>query len=87
MCARRCSIPDGSLVLDINSEVESELRDELAGLQPEEAAVLVLLRAETNCWIRLRRSRREREAAHAAELGPQHVAEYLQDLYLRRCKL
>ncbi|MDQ6868799.1 MAG: DNA topoisomerase IB [Pseudomonadota bacterium] len=36
---------DGSLVLDIKSEVESELRDELAGLQPEEAAVLALLRA------------------------------------------
>jgi DNA topoisomerase I len=36
---------DGNLVLDIKSEVESELRDELAGLQPEEAAVLALLRA------------------------------------------
>jgi DNA topoisomerase-1 len=36
---------DGSLVLDIKSEVESELRDELAALQPEEAAVLALLRA------------------------------------------
>ena len=36
---------DGSLVLEIKFEVESELRDELAGLQPEEAAVLVMLRA------------------------------------------
>jgi DNA topoisomerase I len=36
---------DGSLVLEIKSEVESELRDELAGLQPEEAAVLAMLRA------------------------------------------
>jgi DNA topoisomerase-1 len=36
---------DGSLMLDIKSEVESELRDELAALQPEEAAVLALLRA------------------------------------------
>ena len=36
---------DGSLMLDIKSEVESELRDGLAGLQPEEAAVLALLRA------------------------------------------
>jgi DNA topoisomerase-1 len=36
---------DGSLVLEIKSEVRSELRDELAGLQPEEAAVLAMLRA------------------------------------------
>jgi DNA topoisomerase-1 len=36
---------DGSLVLEIKSQVESELRDELAGLQPEEAAVLAMLRA------------------------------------------
>jgi DNA topoisomerase I len=36
---------DGSLVLEIKFEVESELRDELAGLQPEEAAVLAMLRA------------------------------------------
>jgi DNA topoisomerase-1 len=36
---------DGNLVLDIKSEVESELRHDLAGLQPEEAAVLALLRA------------------------------------------
>jgi DNA topoisomerase-1 len=36
---------DRSLVLEIQSEVESELRDELAGLRPEEAAVLAILRA------------------------------------------
>jgi DNA topoisomerase-1 len=36
---------DGSLVLEIKSQVESELRDQLAGLQPEEAAVLAMLRA------------------------------------------
>jgi DNA topoisomerase I len=36
---------DGSLVLEIRSEVENELRDELSGLQPEEAAVLAMLRA------------------------------------------
>jgi DNA topoisomerase I len=35
---------DGSLVLEIKSEIESELRDKLAGLQPEEAAVLAMLR-------------------------------------------
>jgi DNA topoisomerase-1 len=36
---------DGNLVLEIKSEVEGELRNELAGLQPEEAAVLAMLRA------------------------------------------
>jgi DNA topoisomerase-1 len=36
---------DGSLILEIRSEVENELRDELSGLQPEEAAVLAMLRA------------------------------------------
>jgi DNA topoisomerase-1 len=36
---------DGKLVLEIKSEIESELRDELAGLQPEEAAILAMLRA------------------------------------------
>jgi DNA topoisomerase-1 len=36
---------DGGLVLEIKSEVENELRDDLSGLQPEEAAVLAMLRA------------------------------------------
>lgn len=35
---------DGKLVLEIKAAVESELRDALAGLQPEEAAVLAMLR-------------------------------------------
>ena len=36
---------DGKLVLVIKSEIESELRDDLAELQPEEAAILAMLRA------------------------------------------
>jgi DNA topoisomerase I len=36
---------DGQLVLKIKSKVEQELRDDLSGLQPEEAAVLAMLRA------------------------------------------
>jgi DNA topoisomerase-1 len=36
---------DGNLALEIKSEVESELRNELARLQPEEAAILAMLRA------------------------------------------
>jgi DNA topoisomerase-1 len=35
---------DGKLVLEIKKAVENELRDELSGLQPEEAAVLAMLR-------------------------------------------
>jgi DNA topoisomerase I len=35
---------DGNLVLEIKSAVETELRDELEGLKPEEAAVLAMLR-------------------------------------------
>jgi DNA topoisomerase-1 len=35
---------DGNLLLEIKSEVESELREALAGLKPEEAAVLAMLR-------------------------------------------
>lgn len=34
---------DGSLVASLQGEIEAELRGELAGLEPEEAAVLVLL--------------------------------------------
>jgi len=36
---------DRTLILKIQSEVESELREGLAGLQPEEAAVLAILQA------------------------------------------
>jgi hypothetical protein len=35
---------DGNLVLEIKSAVENELRDDLDGLKPEEAAVLAMLR-------------------------------------------
>ena len=35
---------DGNLVLEIQSKVETELRDALPGLKPEEAAVLAMLR-------------------------------------------
>jgi DNA topoisomerase I len=35
---------DGNLALEIKSEAESALRDDLTGLRPEEAAVLAMLR-------------------------------------------
>ena len=45
-CTPRCltSYLDGNLVLEIKSAVERQLRDELSGLKPEEAAVLAMLR-------------------------------------------
>jgi DNA topoisomerase-1 len=39
------SYMDGNLLLEIKGEVEGELRDALAGLKPEEAAVLAMLRS------------------------------------------
>jgi DNA topoisomerase-1 len=42
------SYVEGSLLLEIKEEVEAELRDDLAGLRPEEAAVLSLLEARLN---------------------------------------
>jgi DNA topoisomerase I len=39
---------EGQLLLEIRDEVESELRDNLSGLKPEEAAVLTLLAARLN---------------------------------------
>jgi DNA topoisomerase-1 len=39
---------DGRLAKEIKLEVESELRDDLAGLQPEEVAVLAMLRPALN---------------------------------------
>jgi DNA topoisomerase I len=66
---------DGNLALEIKSEVESELRNELAGLQPEEAAVLAMLRArlkpavDGSTHVFLNSSRplkgRKQETAHA----------------------
>jgi DNA topoisomerase I len=59
---------DGSLILEIKSQVESELRDKLTGLQPEEAAVLALLRA------RLKQPLDRRPARNAAHRKPQAAA-------------
>jgi DNA topoisomerase I len=42
------SYAEGQLLLEIKQEVEGELRDDLAALKPEEAAVLGLLQARLN---------------------------------------
>ena len=85
MICRKCyvhpevlnSYLDGSLVLEVKSEVENELRNALEGLKPEEAAVLAMLRAglgrETEppargarSVTRARRKRQRQDTAHAA---------------------
>ena len=59
---------EGELLLEVKDEVESELRENLAGLKPEEAAVLTLL-AGSACTARLRAHRPE-QAARAKRKSP-----------------
>ncbi len=47
---------DGTLVLQITAKVEAMLRDDLTGLEPEEAAVLVMLRARLKSAAKARNS-------------------------------
>lgn len=54
---------EGSLLLEIKEEVEAELRDNLAGLKPEEAAVLSLLQERLSQVI----VERDNKAANAKE--------------------
>ncbi len=49
---------DGDLLLDVKEEVEAELRDQLAGLKPEEAAVLILLKARLERELDVRKARK-----------------------------
>ena len=53
---------DGKLMLDIQSAVEKELGDSLPGLQPEEAAVLAMLRGRLAKEVSGARARRTRAA-------------------------
>ncbi len=43
---------EGSLLLEVKKKVESELRDDLSGLKPEEAAVLTLLQARLSVTLK-----------------------------------
>ena len=43
---------EGSLLLEVKDKVETELRDDLASLKPEEAAVLTLLRNRLNLTLK-----------------------------------
>jgi DNA topoisomerase I len=58
---------EGSLLLEIKNEVEAELRDNLAGLKPEEAAVLSLLQERLSSEVATTKSnasRKRKEMAH-----------------------
>jgi DNA topoisomerase-1 len=55
---------EGSLLLEVKERVETELREDLAGLKPEEAAVLALLQR------RLSTTLKDRLAASVRKLSP-----------------
>ncbi len=58
---------DGDLLLEIKEEVEEELSEGLAGLKPEEAAVLGLLHARLDREVARERAGRRAPAARAAK--------------------
>lgn len=60
---------DGSLVAAIQAEVETTLRDDLAGLEPEEAAVLAMLQARLKQQQKPRRRARTPSKAQAIAVG------------------
>ena len=43
---------EGSLLLEVKEKAEAELRDDLSGLKPEEAAVLTLLQARLSVTLK-----------------------------------
>ncbi len=59
---------EGSLLLEVKEQVEAELRDDLGGLKPEEAAVLTLLEGRLSRTLedKLRDSVKEADAPKAA---------------------
>ena len=66
---------EGSLLLEVKEEVEAELRDDLGGLKPEEAAVLTLLEGRLSRTLKdkLRDSVEELEGTKAGK-GPAKLA-------------
>jgi DNA topoisomerase-1 len=69
---------EGALLLELKHKVEAELRDDLATLRPEEAAVLALLEARLSRTLadtlkasvtKARKSRRERGTHHLRQTG------------------
>jgi DNA topoisomerase I len=70
------SYGEGALLLEMKRRVEAELRDELASLRPEEAAVLGLIEARLNRTLAdtlkdsvaaARQGRRKRRASHGRQ--------------------
>ncbi|RDI61816.1 DNA topoisomerase IB [Microvirga subterranea] len=57
---------EGSLLIEVKDEVEAELRDNLAGLKPEEAAVLSLLQARLEQAIEASKSQAAKKKRKAS---------------------
>ena len=72
------SYMDGNLVLEIKSQVESELRSDVEDMKPEEAAVLALLRG------RLAKQAEEPEHANLKKLSGKRRARALEFDHSRR---
>jgi DNA topoisomerase-1 len=70
------SYVEGSLLLEVKEEIEAELRDDLASLKPEEAAVLTLLEARLNRDLKtaLSESVAALDAGNTAEKGSKVAA-------------
>jgi len=69
---------EGQLLLGVRKEVEGELRDNLPGLSPEEAAVLTLLAARLNrdvesAGAKARKGRRKERKSRAAFWSPRRA--------------
>jgi hypothetical protein len=71
---------DRNLVLEIKSAVENELRDELGGLKPEEAAVLAMLRGRLARELSDTSVRPKAKAAYRAQV---HIRNHRVTIYSR----
>jgi DNA topoisomerase-1 len=60
---------DGSLLLNLKDRVEAELREDIAGLRPEEAAVLTLLQTRLSAQLNKGRTLKDQLRASVAAPG------------------
>ncbi len=60
---------DGSLLLNLKERVEAELREDIAGLRPEEAAVLTLLQTRLSAQLNKGRTLKDQLRASVAAPG------------------
>ena len=63
---------EGSLLLEVKERVEAELRDELPGLKPEEAAVLTLLQRRLSTTLKDKLAASVKKLSRAKAQGRSH---------------